>query len=147
MFNKIVSLALSVASRGIKNTKIDLETKKLRYISCFGFSEISPCSKLKKSKKSDFYYCGGCGCGDHSHTYLIKNPGEYSKLDYPVLNCPLNMPGFSNYDPNSPNTDLERKKLIENFDFEKFKFIDITISIDKEKEEILEQVNKIIKNS
>ena len=138
MFTKIVSLALSVASRGIKNTKIDLETKKLRYISCFGFSEISPCSKIKKSKKSDFFYCGGCGCGDHNHTYLLKNPGDYSKLDYPVLNCPLKMPGFTNYDPNSTVRIIFPEKL---------KLIDITISVDKEKEEMLEQINKIIKNS
>lgn len=139
--------AMSVASRGLTNKKIDLDTKRLRYLSCYGNQDIPPCKNLLKSKKSNFYYCGGCGCGDSSNTWLQKNKDEYSKLDYPSLNCPLKMPGFTNYDPNSPKDDNNRKKQIESYDIEKLKLIDITISVDKEKEQIFEKLSKIIKNT
>jgi hypothetical protein len=147
MFNKIVSFAMSVASRGLNNNKVDLLTKQLRYISCFGNEDIPQCPNLKKSNKTKFYYCGGCGCGDHLHTQLIKNPGEYAKLDYPSLNCPLKMPGFTNYDPNSPIKDLNRKELIQNYDLEKVKLVNITVSVDKEKEEIFDSISKINGNT
>ena len=76
-----------------------------------------------------------------------KNKGEYSKLDYPKLMCPLNMPGFSNYDPNSPEEAKERKEQIENFDPQKLKLIDLTISVDETKEKIFEQLQKILKET
>jgi len=138
---------MSIASRGISNNKIDLETKKLRYVSCFGLDDINPCPHLIKSEKSNYHYCGGCDCGDHSHTWLIKQDGEYAKLDYPSLNCPLAMPGFTNYDPNSPKESLERKQQIENMDVEKLNFIQLTISIDKEKHDILDKISNVLKNS
>jgi hypothetical protein len=147
MFTKIMSFAMAIASRGINNNKIDLETKKLRYISCYGIDEIPNCPNLKKSNSSDFYYCGGCGCGDHPHTWLQKNNNEYSKLDYPHLTCPLKMPGFNNYDPSSPKESLERKKLIENLDPNKLNFVQLTLSVDEEKQKIFDKVAKIIKNS
>ena len=147
MFNKIMMFAMSIASRGLADKKIDLPTKQLRYLSCYGNGDIKPCKNLLKSNKSKFYYCGGCGCGDHSHTWLQKEKGDYSKLDYPSLKCPLKMPGFTNYDPNSPKEVQERKKQIENYDIEKLKLIDITISADKEKEDLFEKLSKIIKNS
>ena len=31
---------------------------------------------------------------------------KYSKLDYPVLSCPLKMPGFTNYEPTSEDEQL-----------------------------------------
>ena len=139
--------AMAMASRGLAGNKIDLPTKQLRYLSCYGNGEIKPCQNLKKSDHSNFYYCGGCGCGDHSHTWLTKNKGEYSKLDYPKLMCPLNMPGFSNYDPNSPEEAKERKEQIENFDPQKLKLIDLTISVDETKEKIFEQLQKILKET
>jgi len=147
MITKIMSFAMAIASRGIKNTKIDLETKKLRYVSCYGIDGISPCQFLTKSQKSDYYYCGKCGCGDHSHTWLQKNKDEYSKLDYPYLTCPLKMPGFSDYDPGSPQESLGRKTMIENMDPEKLNLIQLTISVDEEKQKIFESVSKIVKNS
>jgi|LakMenEpi03Aug12_release.lakeMendotaPanAssembly.Ray.scaffolds.fasta_scaffold322639_3 hypothetical protein len=143
MFTQIMSFAMAIASRGFSDSKIDLPTKKLRYISCFGNAELPKCSKLKKSDKSEFYYCGGCNCGDHSHTWLVKNEGEYSKLDYPKLNCPLKMPGFTNYDPNNPKQDLDRKKIIENMSMEKLNFVNVTVSVDKEKEELFEKIQSI----
>lgn len=145
--SKIVSFAIAIASRGINNKKINDNIKKLRYISCYGHKNIEACPKLKKSDKSNFYYCGGCGCGDKPHTWLIREPGVYSKLDYPRLTCPLKMPGFDNYDPNSPEDGLNRKKQIETINTEDFKFIELTVSIDAQKEKIFEELNKIIPNS
>jgi hypothetical protein len=147
MISKIMMFAMSIASRGMDNKKTDLDTKKLRYVSCFGLDEIPPCEKLTKSEKSNFYYCGACGCGDHSHTWLIKEQGDYSKLDYPHLTCPFKMPGFSNYDPASPKEGLERKKTIENMDPQKLNFVELTVSVDLEKEELFEKLTKILKNS
>lgn len=147
MISKIMMFAMSLASRGKDNKRISDDTKKLRYISCYGLANIKPCSNLKKSCKSNFYYCDGCGCGDHSHTWLLKNKGDYSKLDYPYLNCPLKMPGFSNYDPNAPEKDLKRKKEIENLPIELVQKVNLTVSVNKEKEDLFDQINKIIKNS
>ena len=138
---------MAIASRGLKNNKTNLDIKKLRYISCFGIKNIGPCTHLTKSDKSNFFYCGGCGCGDNSNTWLIQEDGVYSKLDYPNLQCPLKMPGFSNYDPNSPKLDLPRKKLIESLEPEDFKLVNITVSANKEKEKIFDELNKIIENS
>lgn len=124
-----MSLAMAIASRGLNNNKTDEPTKKLRVLSCFGFNEISPCSKLKKSNHSEFFYCGGCGCGDHDHTWLLKKQNEYSKLDYPNLKCPYKMPGFTNYDPSFfPDGIKERKEKIQNFDPEKLNLIQVTIN-------------------
>jgi len=147
MFTQIMSFAMAIASRGLSNKKIDLPTKKLRYISCFGLDDISSCQNLIKSNSSNFFYCGGCNCGDHPHTWLIKNEGEYSKLDYPSLDCPLKMPGFSNYDPNSPKESLKRKQEIENMNPEKLNFVKLTISIDEEKEKILDKITNVLENS
>lgn len=147
MFTKIMAFAMAIASRGIANTKIDVETKKLRYVSCFGIDEIKACSNLSKSEKSEYYYCRGCGCGDHSHTWLQKQNGEYSKLDYPSLECPLKMPGFTNYDPNNPTESLERKKAIETMDPQKLQLVQLTVSVDEEKQRVFEKLNKIVNNS
>lgn len=147
MLTQIMSFAMSIASRGLKDNVIDLPTKKLRYVSCFGLDEIKPCQNLTKSSKSEYYYCSACNCGDHSHTWLQKNVGEYSKLDYPFLKCPLSMPGFTNYDPNSPKESLDRKKQIEIMNPEKLNFVNLTISTDPEKQKIFERVANIIENS
>lgn len=147
MFTKIMSFAMAIASRGLANSKIDLPTKKLRYVSCFGHDDISPCSNLTKSSKSEYYYCSGCGCGDSESTWLQRAEGDYSKLDYPALNCPMSMPGFTNYDPNAPNESLVRKKQIEQMDPQKLNLIQLTISIDDEKQKIFERVANIVENS
>lgn len=147
MFTQIMSFAMAIASRGLGNTKIDVNTKKLRYVSCFGLDDIPACPNLTKSEKSEYHYCSACQCGDHSHTWLLRGEGDYAKLDYPVLNCPLLMPGFNNYDPNGPASSYERKKQIEKMDPKKLELIQLTISIDPEKEKIIERVNNIIENS
>ena len=148
MFQKMVMFAASLASRGTKNTKIDVPTKQLRALSCFGNDEILPCPHLKLSKNKNAHFCGRCGCGDHKHTWLLKDGSEYSKLDYPVLSCPIKMPGFTNYDPNfySPES-RDRKKKIEETDPEKLQFIQVTVGRNPEKEKILEEINKIAGNS
>jgi len=57
------------------------------------------------------------------------------------------MPGFSDYDPGSPQESLGRKTMIENMDPEKLNLIQLTISVDEEKQKIFESVSKIVKNS
>ena len=129
MFKKMVMFAAALASRGIENKKIDLPTKQLRVLSCFGGDGIDQCPYLKLSKNETNHYCGKCGCGDHKHTWLVKNGTSYSKLDYPKLECPLKMPGFSNYDPNFYTTEIkDRKEKIEDYDPEKLSFIEVTIN-------------------
>lgn len=148
MFSKMVMFAASLASRGLSSKKIDEKTKQLRVLSCFGHDSISSCPYLKKSKNNVNHYCDKCGCGDHKHTWLIKDSVNYSKLDYPRLNCPVQMPGFSNYDPNFYNDDIrERKKQIENFDPQNLQFIQITIGNNPLKEKLAEEINKIIQDS
>lgn len=146
MIKQIALFAMAIASRGFGNKKIDLPTKQLRYVSCYGIEDISPCPNLRKSNHSENHYCSGCGCGDHEHTWLYKKDGKYSKLDYPNLSCPLKMPGFTNYDPNSPKESNERKKKIEEINPEKLKLIQITVSVDPEKEQILEQIELLKKS-
>lgn len=136
--------AASLASRGLNNTKTDIATKQLRVLSCFGHGEIRQCPFLRSSSTEGKHYCGRCGCGDKSHTWLVKESDEYSKLDYPTLNCPVKMPGFTNYDPNFFIPEMaHRKQQIENFDPENLKFIQVTIGKNEEKEKIIETVNKI----
>jgi len=144
MIKKLVSFALAVASRGLQNQKTDSFTKQLRYMSCYGNGSIPPCRYLFASKKSNFFYCGKCGCGDASHTWLVKNAGEYSKLDYPRLDCPIKMPGFTNYDPNFyDNCDRQRKKDIENLEPETIQLIQITVNESEEKNKLLDKINNI----
>lgn len=121
IFEKAKSFAKSVASRGITNNRAPEEIKNLRIISCHGSEEfnISPCSERKNSDKfENSFYCGACGCGDKKSTQLItiqiEGKDQYSKLDYPTVSCPLNMPGFSNYVPSKEGVSENlRKKNIE----------------------------------
>ena len=128
-FSMVQSFAISMISRGLNNKKVDIPVKQLRVLSCFGDKNnggnISPCKHLIKSSTEDKFYCGECGCGDKRSTWLISNSEEYSKLDYPKLNCPLKMPGFSNYEI-APLDDDKRKKQIENYDLTKLAQIIVT---------------------
>jgi hypothetical protein len=118
------SFATAIASRGFTDNKVNKPTKQLRVLSCFGNThqggELIPCEHLKESKTEGKHFCGGCGCGDKPMTWLVAQGEEYSKLDYPKLNCPLNMPGFTNYTPSTPDestSPITRKFYIENIDF------------------------------
>ena len=148
MLTKIISFAMAVASKGFTNKSIDLPTKQLRALSCFGSGDIAPCHHIKKSKNSKYYYCGACGCGDKEKTWLLKEQNEYAKLDYPVLSCPLKMPGFTNYDPNHYTSESKQRKLaIEHFDPENLKFIPVTVNSNAVIDKTMEDLNKILKNS
>jgi len=129
-FTMVQSFAKSLASRGLKNNKADTATKQLRTLSCFGDKSIGGhlprCQHLTKSSHHPGkFYCGGCGCGDRKATWLHANEEEYSKLDYPKLECPLKMPGFTNYEI-SENKENMRKNIIENYDMKKL--VKITVS-------------------
>lgn len=101
------SFASAITSRGFNNEKVTKPIKQLRVISCFGNQAqggiLPPCEHLKESSTAGKFYCGGCGCGDRKGTWLLADGDEYSKLDYPRLTCPLQMPGFSNYEKSKPD--------------------------------------------
>lgn len=144
MIKKMIMFAASLASRGIKNTKTDVQTKQLRVLSCFGHGDIPSCPFLKHSSTPGKHYCARCGCGDKKHTWLLKESEEYSKLDYPTLNCPLKMPGFSNYDPNYKIPEIAtRKEQIENFDPDQLQYIQVTIGQNEQKEKIIQVVSEL----
>ena len=102
--NMAKTFAEAIVSRGLSNKKTDTLTKQLRVISCFGDGvELPPCEYLRESKTNGKHFCGGCGCGDRKSTWLDAEGEDYSKLDYPKLGCPLNMPGFTNYEKSEPD--------------------------------------------
>ena len=118
---KAKSFASSVASRGLSNNKSSQETKQLRMLSCHGDNTeaLPPCgSRRNSSKYEGSFYCGACGCGDKKGTQLVNltvnGEEQYCKLDYPKVSCPLKMPGFTDYVPDSEQSHNSRKKEIEN---------------------------------
>jgi hypothetical protein len=61
---------------------------------------------------------------------LVANGTDYSKLDYPKLNCPINMPGFTNYVPSKPDESIPpitRKYFIENIEFDGLNKMPVTL--------------------
>ena len=127
------NFAQALVSRGVSNKKTEPYTKKLRVLSCFGNEHIGgnlpPCEHLRKSATPDKFFCNGCGCGDKPRAWLLAEGEEYSKLDYPVLSCPLKMPGFSDYEVSSPEegvAPITRRYYIENMSDEQVKSISIT---------------------
>ena len=141
--------AMSMVSRGFSDKKTDKTSKQLRVLSCFGNSnsggELPPCSHLKPSTVDGKFYCGACGCGDRKQTWLNGNDTEYSKLDYPKVNCPLKMPGFTNYEPSAPieaNEPQSRKNYIEKMNFDSV--LNIDVSEPEMPQEISAMFDKII---
>lgn len=130
----VQSFATALASRGVNNNKINKPTKQLRVLSCFGNQhqggQLPPCEYLRNSGTPGKHYCGGCGCGDKPHTWLMAQGEEYSKLDYPKLQCPLHMPGFSNYEPSKPEEStppITRRFYIENIDYKEVDNISVSL--------------------
>lgn len=130
----VQSFAMALTSRGLENKKVNKPTKQLRVLSCFGNKDqggqLPPCEHLKKSNTPGKFYCGGCGCGDKPLTWLAGTEAEYSKLDYPKLNCPLNMPGFTSYKPSQPDeaiSPITRKYYIENMNYNDVSSISVTL--------------------
>jgi hypothetical protein len=135
----IQSFATALTSRGLAGHKVNKATKQLRVLSCFGNKhlggELPPCEHLKESTTPGKHFCGGCGCGDKPMTWLTSNGEEYSKLDYPKLNCPLNMPGFTNYQPSKPDEadePITRRYYIENIDYNQVAGIPVTLPENKQ---------------
>lgn len=128
------SFISSIASKGINNEKTTVPLKQLRVLSCFGNKETSgelpPCEYLKKSATEGKFFCGGCGCGDKKLTWLNSEEQEYSKLDYPKLACPLQMPGFTNYKEASPEESISpvtRRAYIEKLNYDQIKSINVSM--------------------
>lgn len=127
---KARSVVDSYVSRGITQDKrIDDETKKVRLVSCHGDPSlgIEPCPFRRESTvEVGRYYCGECGCGDRQATWLnAKTPEDYTKLDFPRVVCPLNMPGFTNYAESSAETVERRMK----YDFSRKEKIERTVQL------------------
>lgn len=127
------SFAMAIASRGLNNEKVNKSVKQLRVLSCFGNQPqggvLPPCEHLKQSATPGKHYCGGCGCGDKKGTWLIADGEEYSKLDYPKLNCPLQMPGFTNYEKSKPDEEIPpitRRFFIEQLPYSEIDKIPVT---------------------
>jgi hypothetical protein len=120
---KAKSFTEAMVSRGLNDKKASPETISLRVLSCHGNPDknLPPCPKRMDSNKfANSHYCGACGCGDKQLTQLtpFENGGkmvEYTKLHYPKVTCPLEMPGFTNYKSNaeSAKTANDRKQFIE----------------------------------
>ena len=131
----IQSFAVALASRNLNNKKINQPIKQLRVLSCFGNQDsggiLPACEHLQDSQLGEGkHICGACGCGDRKGTWLIQESDEYSKLDYPKVPCPLQMPGFSNYVVSSPDEEDEpvtRKYYIENMDYELVQKVSVKI--------------------
>ena len=115
--NMISNYVKAKWSKGIGGKKVDITTKDIRLLSCFGNGEgISVCPGLRPSEKSmGKFICGECGCGDGEGKYLNEDEGKYAKLDHPYLSCPRKMPGFTDYVPATDEDALQekRKKMIE----------------------------------
>ncbi len=123
LFKKAKSFTEAMVSRGLDDKKASPETISLRVLSCHGNPDknLPPCPKrIDSNKFANSHYCGACGCGDKQLTQLtpFENGGkmvEYTKLHYPKVTCPLEMPGFTNYKSNaeSAKTANDRKQFIE----------------------------------
>ena len=138
----VQSFAMALASRGLTNKKINKATKQLRVLSCMGNREsggiLPPCDHLMDSETEGKKYCGACGCGDREGTWLIAEADKYSKLDYPKVACPLQMPGFTNYAPSRPDESEEpitRKYYIEQVDYSILERVNVVIGEEEEKNE------------
>ena len=101
-------------SKGLNEKKVDVTTKDIRLLSCFGNGDDIPvCPALRPSeRKMGKFFCGECGCGDKATTWLNGDESDYTKLDHPFLSCPKKMPGFSDY--SSEERKNNRKTTIEN---------------------------------
>jgi hypothetical protein len=136
----IQSFAVALASRNMGNKKINVPTKQLRVLSCFGNEgcggDLPQCEHLMVSEVDETKrFCGACGCGDRKATWLIQKADDYSKLDYPKVSCPINMPGFTNYvvsNPDEAEDPITRKYYIENMEYTEVQKVPIQIGEEPE---------------
>ena len=62
---------------------------------------------------------------------MIADSSEYSKLDYPKLSCPLQMPGFTNYEESEADEAEEpvtRRYYIESMDMSEISNIKVSLN-------------------
>lgn len=81
--------------------RVELTIKERRHVSCFGRDlqqqQVAlPCEALALSADGVHHFCNDCQCGDRALAWLDGEEGEYTKLDYPYLECPRKRAGFSN---------------------------------------------------
>lgn len=76
----------TIASR-VTDAPISPEVLAARQKACFGDETQPKCEKLNEWK--GHFYCGACGCGHNPLAILDGQAGEYTKLHYPKLKCPL----------------------------------------------------------
>ena len=136
-FGMATSFISAIASKGLSEEKVNIPLKQLRVLSCFGNREsggvLPACEYLQTSATPGKFFCGGCGCGDKPLTWLNGTADEYSKLDYPKLACPLQMPGFSNYKESGPEESVApvtRRAYIEKMKFEELNSVPVTMPED-----------------
>ncbi|MEL7002985.1 MAG: hypothetical protein AAFN93_09665, partial [Bacteroidota bacterium] len=94
--------------------KVSRSIKKVRRTSCNGYEKgIKPCEYRIQSKKNpESFICGACGCGDGKNVLVDGEVPSFEKLDYPYLQCPASMPGFSNYLPSSEEANPSERKVV-----------------------------------
>lgn len=118
IFEKAKNMAKSYASKGLSGKRAPAEVVEVRSMSCHGLPDIGlqPCEFRGTSEaNSGRHFCLECGCGDREATWLNKlNEDDYTKLDFPAVVCPLQMPGFTNYTALSDETE-ERKQHYSGF--------------------------------
>lgn len=113
-WHKAESFARAYTSKIIEG-KVSKEIKSLRILSCHGINEEgkqiqSACHGRGYSISNNYFFCNLCGCGEREIARIssknstqnqpIFNEEEYIKLDFPELQCPRKMPGFSNFEGN-----------------------------------------------
>jgi len=93
--------------------KVPKSIKETRKVSCNGDdAAIGPCQFRVESKKQvGAFICGACGCGDGKDVLVKGEVPDYEKLDYPYVQCPASMPGFSNYLPSKDESNPDERKL------------------------------------
>ena len=127
LFQKAKNMAKAYASKGLSGKRANEEVVEIRSMSCHGMKDIglAPCEFRGTSEENEGrHYCLECGCGDRQATWLnALNEDDYTKLHFPNVVCPLNMPGFTNYTPLSAESEervshyngFTRKAKIEQF--------------------------------
>lgn len=78
---------LTTITSRVTDEPITPEVLAARQKACFGDETQVKCEKL--TQWNGHFYCGACGCGHNPLAILDGKEGEYTKLHYPKLKCPL----------------------------------------------------------
>ena len=80
--------------------RVSKEVFEQRVQSCFGGNGQPSCDMLRGNKQGQ-HFCGACGCRENRLALLDDDKGQhpyegqYVKLHFPQLQCPLNRGGFT----------------------------------------------------